>query len=61
MRTTTLVSALSLLLLSGVQACTNLLVSRGASTDDSNIIAYNAGVLKAVCHDDTSHLPDQMI
>ena len=25
-----------------VESCTNLLVSKGASTDDSNIIAYNA-------------------
>lgn len=29
-------------LLSTAQACTNLLVSKGASTDGSNIIAYNA-------------------
>lgn len=36
-------TVLSLLLTAPfVQGCTNLLCSRGASTDGSNIIAYNA-------------------
>jgi dipeptidase len=44
--TSSLSSSLLLLLLScgisSISACTNLLVSRGASSDNSNIIAYNA-------------------